>query len=49
MLQLLSGIALFFGMHSMSILALPLRDKFAAKSEIGWKLVYGVVSLTVLI
>lgn len=49
MLQLLSGIALFFGMHSMSILALPLRDKFAAKSEIGWKLIYGVVSLTGLI
>ena len=49
MLQLLSGLALFFGMHSMSILALPLRDKFAAKSEIGWKLIYGVVSLTGLI
>ncbi|MCH8117595.1 MAG: NnrU family protein [Proteobacteria bacterium] len=49
MLQLLSGFALFFGMHSMSILALPLRDKFAAKSEIGWKLVYGAVSLAGLI
>ena len=49
MLQLLAGLALFFGMHSMSILALPLRDKFAAKSEIGWKLIYGVVSLTGLI
>ena len=45
MLQLLLGLALFFGMHSMSIVALPLRDKLAAKSEIGWKLLYGVVSL----
>lgn len=45
MLQLLLGLALFFGMHSMSIVALPLRDKLAAKSEIGWKILYGSVSL----
>ena len=49
MLQLLLGLVLFFGMHSMSIVALPLRDKLAAKSEFGWKLVYGVVSLIGLI
>jgi len=41
MLQLLAGLALFFGMHSMSIAALPRRDKFPAKSQIGWKLAYG--------
>lgn len=45
MAQLLLGILLFFGMHSMSIVALPLRDKLAAKSENLWKLVYAVVSL----
>jgi len=45
MLQLLLGLVLFFGMHSMSIVALPLRDRLAAKSEIGWKSLYGIVAL----
>lgn len=45
MRQLLLGLVLFFGMHSMSIVALPLRDKLAAKSELGWKSLYGVISL----
>ena len=45
MLQFLLGLVLFFGMHSMSIVALPLRDKFAAKSELAWKALYGIVSL----
>ncbi|MEE9158095.1 MAG: NnrU family protein, partial [Gammaproteobacteria bacterium] len=45
MRQLLLGLVLFFGMHSMSIAALPLRDKLAAKSELGWKSLYGVASL----
>ncbi len=45
MLQLLLGIVLFLGMHSASIVALPLRDRMAAKSEIGWKAVYSIVSL----
>ncbi len=49
MLQLVLGLVFFFGMHSMSIVALPLRDKLALKSEIGWKLIYGVVSLIGLI
>lgn len=49
MLQLILGLALFFGMHSISIAALPLRDKLAAKSELGWKLIYGVVSLVGLV
>ncbi|ABA57051.1 NnrU family protein [Nitrosococcus oceani] len=43
--QFLLGLALFFGMHSISIVALPLRDQLAAKSEIGWKILYGSVSL----
>jgi uncharacterized membrane protein len=45
MLQLLLGIALFFGMHSVAIVALPLRDRMSAKSETGWKLVYALASI----
>jgi uncharacterized membrane protein len=43
--QLILGLVLFFGMHSVSIVALPLRDRLAAKSEPGWRAVYAVVSL----
>ena len=45
MLQLLIGIVLFFGMHSASIVALPLRDRIVAKSENAWKGVYAIASL----
>jgi uncharacterized membrane protein len=45
MLQLLIGIALFFGMHSISIVAEPMRDRFVARSELGWKAFYALVSL----
>ncbi|MDH3554091.1 MAG: NnrU family protein [Gammaproteobacteria bacterium] len=45
MLQLLLGIVFFFGIHSASIVALPLRDTIAAKSEIGWKAIYAMISL----
>lgn len=45
MLQLLLGLVLFFGIHSVSIVALPLRDKLAIQSEIGWKLFYSIISL----
>jgi len=43
--QFVVGLVLFFGMHSASIVALPLRDRLAAKSELGWKALYGLVSL----
>jgi len=43
--QLVVGLVLFFGMHSASIVALPLRDRLAAKSELGWKAAYAAVSL----
>ena len=49
MLQLVTGLVLFFGMHASSIVALPLRDALAAKSELGWKAVYSVISLAGLI
>ena len=45
MLQLTLGLLLFLGMHSVSILAMPLRDSLAAKSDLGWKLIYGLVSI----
>ena len=45
MTWLLAGLVLFFGIHSISIFAAPLRNRLAAKSEIGWKLFYSVVSL----
>jgi uncharacterized membrane protein len=43
--QLILGLVLFFGMHSASIVALPLRDRLAAKSELGWKATFAIVSL----
>ncbi|OEY65989.1 NnrU family protein [Marinobacter sp. X15-166B] len=46
---LVIGLVLFFGMHSISIVALPVRDKLAAKSEPGWKLIYSVVSIVGLV
>ena len=49
MMQLTLGLVLFLGIHSISIVALPLRDKLAAKSELGWKFFYGVVSLVGLV
>ena len=45
MLQLIVGLVLFIGMHSASIVALPLRDRLAARSELGWKAVYSIVSI----
>lgn len=42
---LLLGIFLFFGIHCISIFALPLRNKLAAKSEYGWKAFYSVISI----
>jgi uncharacterized membrane protein len=45
MLKLTLGLLLFLGMHSVSILAMPLRDSLAAKSELGWKLIYGLFSI----
>lgn len=45
MLQLLLGIALFFGIHSVSIVAAPWRDRMAARSDLAWKAFYTIVSL----
>ena len=45
MLQLVLGLALFLGMHSVSIFAADLRDRLAAKDERGWKVLYTAISL----
>jgi uncharacterized membrane protein len=45
MLQLLIGIVLFFGVHSASIVALPVRERMVANSENAWKLIYSLASL----
>lgn len=45
MTQLIVGLILFFGMHSVAIVALPLRDRLAARSEIGWKVLFALVSI----
>lgn len=45
MTQLLIGLVLFFGMHSFAIVAAPLRNRLAAKSEIGWKAFFSLVSI----
>ena len=45
MLQLLIGIVLFFGAHSASIVALPVRERMVAKNAIAWKAVYALASL----
>ena len=49
MLKLLLGIVLFFGMHSVSIVALQLRNSLAARSEVAWKIGYSLISLVGLI
>lgn len=45
MIWFLIGLVLFFGIHSVSIFAVPLRDRMAAKSDIGWKIFYSLVAL----
>lgn len=47
--QLLLGMALFFGMHSVCIAAPKLRDQMAATNPLGWRLVYSVLSVVGLI
>ncbi len=45
MLQLILGLVLFFGIHSVAIVALPMRDAMATKRPLGWKAFYAIVSL----
>lgn len=45
MLVLVLGLILFLGIHSVAIVAMPLRTRAVAASEMGWKLFYVMVSL----
>ena len=45
MFNLLLGLLLFLGIHSISIVAEPLRDRLVAKTELGWKIFYSLISL----
>jgi len=46
MLQLIIGLALFLGMHSISIVAAPARDRLAKKmGPLAWRAIYSVVSI----
>lgn len=45
MTTLIIGLALFLGIHSISIFALGLRNKLAQKSDNGWKAFYSIISL----
>lgn len=47
--QLLLGMAIFFGMHSVCIAAPKLRDQMAAHNPLGWRLVFTVLSVVGLI
>jgi uncharacterized membrane protein len=49
MTLLIFGLLLFLGIHSISIFALDKRDQLAAKSPLGWKAVYSVISIVGLI
>jgi len=45
MWQLILGLLLFFGIHSVSIAVPGFRDTMAAKSKWGWKIIYSLFSL----
>jgi uncharacterized membrane protein len=49
MTLLIFGLLLFLGIHSISIFALDKRNQLAAKSPLGWKVVYSVISIVGLI
>lgn len=45
MITLVLGLFLFLGIHSVSIISPTWRDAMAAKSELGWKAFYSLLSL----
>ncbi|MEO8296891.1 MAG: NnrU family protein [Burkholderiales bacterium] len=45
MTQLILGLVLFFGVHSIAIAAPGWRDAQAARHPLGWKSVYALISL----
>lgn len=45
MVQFILGLVLFFGTHLISVFALPLRDRLAAKNQLAWKVGYSIIAL----
>ena len=45
MLKLLTGMVLFFGMHSVAIVAPSFRDRLAKAKPLAWKGVYSLISI----
>ena len=45
MWSLIIGLFLFLGIHSISIIAEDFRNSMATKSEIGWKIIYSLISI----
>jgi uncharacterized membrane protein len=45
MFSLITGLFLFLGIHSISIIAEDFRNTMAAKSENGWKIIYSLISV----
>ncbi len=45
MTTFLTGLLIFFGIHSMSVVALPLRNRLTARNELAWKGFYSIASV----
>jgi uncharacterized membrane protein len=46
MLTLIAGLVIFLGIHSLSIVNEPLRDRLAARlGNLGWRATYGVIAI----
>jgi uncharacterized membrane protein len=49
MIELIAGLVVFFSIHSISIFAMPFRNRMAEKNEMLWKAFYSLVSLVGLV
>ncbi len=45
MTAFLIGLLIFFGIHSMSVVAMPLRNRIAARNALAWKGFYSIASV----
>lgn len=45
MTTFLIGLLIFLGIHSMSVVALPLRNRIAARNALAWKGFYSIASV----
>jgi uncharacterized membrane protein len=46
MLELIAGLVLFLGIHTVSIVNEPFRDRMASRfGELGWKVLYSIIAI----